>query len=125
MSVQPAVPGRSPKRILVVDDQRDVCDSIRMLLSYDGHVIETASGAEEGLAKFDAGKFDVVFTDFSMPGMKGDEFAEQIKQRSPTTPVILLTAFPPGARPEAIDLVITKPFLLQNLRDGIQKLCGG
>jgi CheY-like chemotaxis protein len=117
------MPKEPGKRILVVDDQADVCESIRMLLSYDGHLIETASGADQALAKFDGAKFDVVFTDFSMPGMKGDELALQIKKRSPATPVILLTAFPPALRPTAIDLVITKPFLLQNLRDGIAQVC--
>ena len=60
-----------------------------------------------------------------MPGMKGDELAEKIKARSPTTPIILLTAFPPSVVPAAIDLVVTKPFMLQSLRDGLQKVFGG
>jgi len=111
------------KRILVVDDEPAVCESIRMLLSYDGHEVETASSGQEALAKFDPKKIEVVFTDFSMPGMKGNELAAELKRRSPQTPVILLTAFPPAERPEAIDLVITKPFMLENLRDGIRKVC--
>lgn len=117
----PAVPAR---RILVVDDEPFVCESIKMLLTYDGHEVETASGAEEALAKFDPRKIEVVFTDFSMPGMKGDQLAEAIKGRSPKTPVILLTAFPPQTKPDAIDLILTKPFVLDTLREGLRKVLG-
>jgi len=117
------MPAIQPKRILVVDDEPAVCESIRMLLSYDGHEVETASSGAEALAKFDPAKIQLVFTDFSMPIMKGDQLAAEVKRRSPQTPVILLTAFPPAVPPAAIDLVITKPFMLENLREGIRKLC--
>ena len=105
-------------RILVVDDEPLICESIRMLLAYDGHRVETAGSGEEALQRFD-GQFDLVFTDFCMPGMKGDELAGAIKNRAPNKPVILLTAFPPSYRVPAIDLVVTKPFYLSNLRDAI------
>ena len=118
------MPPLPAKRILVVDDEPFVCESIKMLLTYDGHEVETAPGAVEGLAKFDPAKIDVVFTDFSMPGMKGDLFAEAIKGRSPNTPVILLTAFPPPTKPEAVDLILTKPFVLDHLREGLRKVLG-
>ena len=118
------MPALSPKRILVVDDEPFVCESIKMLLAYDGHEVETASGGPEALTRFDPKKIQVVFTDFAMPGMKGDELAEKIKARSPDTPIILLTAFPPPTKPAAIDLVLTKPFMLQSLRDGLQKIFG-
>ena len=111
-------------RILVVDDEALVCESIRMLLAYDGHRVETACSAEEALARFASGEFDLVFTDFSMPGMKGDELAAAIKQRAPGKPVILLTAFPPAYRVPAIDLVITKPFYLSTLREAIDTVMG-
>ena len=106
-------------RILVVDDEAMVCESIRMLLAYDGHRVETAGSGEEALKRFDGGNFDLVFTDFCMPGMKGDELAANIKNRAPDKPVILLTAFPPSYRVPAIDLVITKPFYLSTLREAI------
>src|SRR4051812_5484054 len=118
------MPAVAPKHILVVDDEPFVCESIKMLLSYDGHEVETASGGEQALAQFDPEKIQVVFTDFSMPGMKGDQLAEAIKARSPKTPVILLTAFPPPTKPAAIDLVLTKPFMLENLREGLRKVFG-
>ena len=107
-------------RILVVDDEPLVCESIRMLLAYDGHKVETACSGEEALKRFGREEFDLVFTDFCMPGMKGDELAAQIKHRAPEKPVILLTAFPPSHHVAAIDLVITKPFYLSTLREAIE-----
>lgn len=111
-------------RILVVDDEALICESIRLLLAYDGHRVETAGSGEEALRRFEAGEFDLVFTDFAMPGMKGDELAAAIKNRAPDKPVILLTAFPPAYKVAAIDLVITKPFYLSTLRDGIETVMG-
>jgi CheY-like chemotaxis protein len=119
------MPLLAAKRILVVDDEPFVCESIKMLLAYDGHEVETASGGVEALARFDPDKIHVVFTDFAMPGMKGDELAEKIKARSPKTPIVLLTAFPPPTKPAAIDLILTKPFMLQSLRDGLMKIFSG
>ena len=114
----------SSRRILVVDDEAMVCESVRLLLAYDGHQVETASSGPEALAKLETGTFDVVFTDFSMPGMKGDELAQKVKERDPRKPVILLTAFPPSTQPQAVDLIITKPFYLATLREGLERVLG-
>src|SRR5712692_1416173 len=73
LSVMPKAPPALPKRrILVVDDEPFVCDAVKMMLNFDGHVVETASNGKEALALFDKGKFDLVITDFAMPSMKGD-----------------------------------------------------
>lgn len=112
----------STRRILVVDDEAMVCESVRLLLAYDGHQVETASSGPEAIAKIESGTYDVVFTDFSMPGMKGDELARKIKERDPGKPVILLTAFPPAIQPQAVDLIITKPFYLATLREGLDRV---
>src|SRR5437870_372298 len=69
-------------RILVVDDEPFVCDAVKMMLNFDGHVVETASNGKEALALFEKGKFDLVITDFAMPSMKGDELAAEIKARA-------------------------------------------
>ena len=111
-------------RILVVDDEPMVCESIRMLLAHDGHRVETAGTGEEALSRFDDAEFDLVLTDFFMPGMKGDELAAAIKNRAPNKPIILLTAFPPSHHVPAIDLVITKPFYLSTLREAIETVIG-
>src|SRR5688500_10039159 len=88
------------QRILVVDDEPLVCESVAMLLSYEGHDVQTAGSAEEALVKHKETEFDVVITDFSMPGMKGDELSRELKDRAPSKPVIMLTAFPPSLPPD-------------------------
>jgi CheY-like chemotaxis protein len=111
-----------PKRILVVDDEPLVCQSVKMMLACDHHWAETASNGEEALAVFDSRNFDVVFTDFNMPGMKGDQVAQAIRQRDKAKPIVLLTAFPPMNQPIEVDLVVLKPFSLENLREALARV---
>jgi CheY-like chemotaxis protein len=114
-------------RILVVDDEPFVCDAVKMMLTFDGHEVETASNGKDALSKFEDGKYDLVITDFSMPNMKGDELAAAIKARSPKQPVVMITAYAEmlqssGNTLPGVDLVISKPFLLDNLREAITKV---
>ena len=111
-----------PKRILVVDDEPLICQSVTMMLDCDRHRAETARDGTEALAKFDSEHFDVVLTDYFMPGMRGDQLARAIKERNPSQPVILLTAFPPTDKRQTFDLILLKPFSLDNLRDAISQV---
>src|ERR1044071_7480190 len=82
-----------PRRILVVDDEPFVCDAVKMMLDFDGHVVDTAGSAKDALAMFEKDKFDLVITDFAMPEMKGDELAAAIKAKSPGQPGVMITAY--------------------------------
>lgn len=118
-----------PRRILVVDDEPFVCDAVKMMLMFDGHTVETASNGQEALAIFEADKFDLVITDFAMPTMKGDELAAAIKAKAPKQPVVMITAYAEmlqssGNPLDGVDFVISKPFLLENLREAITKVTG-
>ena len=98
-----------------------------MMLNFDGHIVETASNGKEALAMFEKGKFDLVITDFAMPSMKGDELAAAIKARAPNQPVVMITAYAEmlqasGIPLKGVDFVISKPFLLENLREAIAKV---
>jgi CheY-like chemotaxis protein len=120
---KPAFPQR---RILVVDDEPFVCEAVRMMLTFDGHIVEVANSGEEALALFDQRPFDLVITDFAMPNMKGDQLAAAIKARKPKQPVGLITAYAEmlqnsGHPLPGIDFIISKPFLLENLREAIAK----
>jgi CheY-like chemotaxis protein len=122
-----AAPKISTKKILVVDDEPFVCDAVKMMLAFDGHEVETASSGQEALTLFEKGKFDIVITDFSMPVMKGDELAATIKARSPDQPIVMITAYAEmlqasGNPLTGVDFVISKPFLLENLREAITKV---
>jgi CheY-like chemotaxis protein len=112
---------------LVVDDEPLVCDAVKMMLDFDGHVVETVGSAKDALGKLEESKFDLVITDFEMPLMKGDELAAAIKARDPKQPIVLITAYAEmlqasGNPLTGVDFVISKPFLLENLREAIAKV---
>jgi CheY-like chemotaxis protein len=98
-----------------------------MMLAFDGHSVETASSGKDALAMFDKSKFDLVITDFAMPLMKGDELAMEIKARNPGQPIVMITAYAEmllasGTPIPGVDLIISKPFLLENLREAISRV---
>jgi CheY-like chemotaxis protein len=115
------------KRVLVVDDEPLVCDAVKLMLEFDGHKVETACSAKEALARLAQESFDLVITDYEMPLMKGDELAAAIKARDPRQAVIMITAYAEllqasGNPLTGVDFVISKPFLLENLREAIAKV---
>jgi CheY-like chemotaxis protein len=120
-------PAFPQKRILVVDDEPLVCDAVKMMLDFDGHEVRTAGNGKEALAMLEKDHFDLVITDFEMPAMKGDELAAAIKARSPKQPIVMITAYAEmiqasGNPLTGVDYVISKPFLLENLREAIAKV---
>src|SRR3974377_1907172 len=115
-----------PRHILVVDDESLVRRSVHILLQGDGYVVQEARSGAEALALFEPNKFDMIFTDYLMPDMKGDQLAAAIKQCSPKQPVVMLTAFPEkfescNCPPGGGALLICKPFGLDTLRDAIAR----
>ena len=122
--------GNQARRILVVDDEPAVSDAIKMMLKFDGHDVQTANGSKEALALLEQGKFDLVTVDYAMQGMKGDELAAVIKQRLPHQPIIMITAYAEmlkssGNPLAGVDCIISKPFLLEDLREAIAEVLPG
>lgn len=114
------------RHILVVDDEPLVSYTIQLLLQEDGYAIDRATSGAEALALYEPGKFDMVFTDYSMPEMKGDQLAAAIKQRSPKQAVVMITAFPEKLQTSdcplgGIDSFICKPFEVDTLRAAIAR----
>jgi CheY-like chemotaxis protein len=115
------------RRILVVDDEPLVCDAVKLMLDFDGHDVGTACSGKEALAKLEQSRFDLVITDYEMPGMKGDELAAAIKTRDAQQPVVMITAYAEllqssGNPLTGVYCLISKPFLLENLREAIAKV---
>jgi len=81
------------RKVLVVDDDPVVGKSFDRVLSGKGYAVITASNGQEALSKLEAENYDVVYTDIKMPGMSGLEMAEQIKQRQPWLPVVIVTGY--------------------------------
>ena len=111
-------PVNMPKHILIADDEEAVRGAIAMLLEIDGHTVTEAGNGEEAMERFKNDTFDLVITDFKMPGMMGDALAAAIKRLSPTQPIIMVTAHeaPPRGPTNPVDAVLNKPFTLDDLR---------
>ena len=95
---------------------------MRMLLELDGHSTDEAYDACSALGKAAVERFDVVFTDFLMPGMKGDQLASELRRRDQSGPVIMVSGFPPHPRPADIVRIMLKPISLGSVRDVLSAL---
>lgn len=82
-----------PSRILVVDDEQDICDILKFNLSKEGYEVSTANSAEEAM-ELDLASFDLLLLDVMMGGMSGFEFTQRLKSCPCTSgvPVIFITA---------------------------------
>lgn len=113
-----------PKRILLVDDDVLIAMSSADMLSDLGHeVVEVYSG-KDALALIDTGEcFDLVITDYSMPGMTGAELAKALHERLPYLPIILASGYadlPPGVEMQAARL--SKPYTQEQLAHTLSKI---
>ena len=116
-----------PLRLLVIEDDPRVRRLLKQLLLVDGHAVKTAADGRAGLDQFRAGRFDVVLTDQSMPGLSGVQVAAAVKSMAPNTPVVLLTGYGeaadlPGGAPPSVDLVLGKPLTLRVLRQALESV---
>ncbi|MCX8044541.1 MAG: response regulator [Desulfobacterota bacterium] len=115
---QVSIPTR--KRILLIEDDPHVNETLVEMLSSAGHNVVCAQNGHEGIKRFADALYDVVITDLGMPGMNGFELSRRIKERRPQQPVILITGWELALTPEelksrGVDQIITKPFQLQQI----------
>jgi DNA-binding response OmpR family regulator len=113
-------------RILVIDDEPMVADTVRLVLRADGHSVEVAHLGSEALAKLDQARFDLVITDFEMPELKGDRLVKEIRGRNPEQKIIMLTGHAEHVAPFVngigVNLLLGKPFDIREFRTAIQKV---
>jgi CheY-like chemotaxis protein len=83
------------KAILFVDDHEVLARLSCEILEMQGYKAVSAYNAKEALEKFDQQDFDILVTDFRMEGMNGVELAHKIREKSPNTPVIIVTGYGP------------------------------
>jgi CheY-like chemotaxis protein len=103
---------RHSGKLLIVDDNRYGLIARKSVLQELGHDVTTATTGDEALELFSRESFDVVITDYRMPGMDGLELIRHIRERKPSTGIILLSGFvdPLGFSEETTgaDVVISK-----------------
>jgi signal transduction histidine kinase len=108
--------------VLVIDDEATVRDLVAEALMSHGHRVTVASGGREGLARFEAGRYDVVLTDLGMPDLDGWAVARAIKAASAETPVLLLTGWAEAldsSSASLVDGILRKPFDIGDLASAV------
>lgn len=113
-------------RVLLIDDDVNLCTVLRHQLTKQEYVVETAYSGREGLRLFSESEFDIVITDIQMGDMNGIEVLKQIRRENERVVVIIITAY--GSVDNAVeacrlgaDDYLTKPFGQEQLRFVLEK----
>ena len=113
-------------RILIIEDEKSLKEVLRILLEEEGYEITAASNGLEGMDYIQNDIFDLVVTDIKMPKADGFEVLKKVKEISPSTIVIMITAF--GTTESTIEAMklgaydyIHKPFKIDEIRHVIEK----
>ena len=113
-------------KILVVDDDELIRTTLSLFLEKNGFESEVARDAESALALMKRAGYDVVVTDYQMPGMSGLELIGQIRVISPSSAVILIS----GCMDETLfescgaDLCLRKPFAVDVFMESVSRVLG-
>ncbi len=113
-------------RILIVEDEKSMREVLKILLEDEGYEIVSASDGQDGIRRIQEDIFDIVITDIKMPRADGFEVLKKVKEISPTSIVIMITAF--GTTESTIEAMklgaydyIHKPFKIDEIRLIINK----
>jgi DNA-binding NtrC family response regulator len=114
-------------KLLVVDDERDICKALEFLLSREGYSVVTAYSGKDALEKIGKEAFDLVITDLKMEGIDGMEVLEKALGKNPNLLVIIMTAF--ASVESAVEAMkkgasdyIVKPFINEDVKMTIRRL---
>jgi CheY-like chemotaxis protein len=118
------------RRVLIVDDDRDICETMEEILRLAGYEPSVALSGAAALAALRHASFDVVLLDIRMPEMDGIETLRRLRELDAALPVIMHTAYGVDARVrQALDLgargVVVKPLQLPQLFALLDSLPGG
>jgi CheY-like chemotaxis protein len=108
----PPAPLAARQRVLIIDDEDLMRDTLAGMFTGAGYEVETAASGEEGIEKYRRERFDAVITDARMPGISGLVVARAIKDHDPKAHVVLLTGVehdPQELNAAGVDRVLMKP----------------
>ena len=117
------VPATRP-RVLLIDDDPLMLDTLRGLLSPAGYDVHTASSGEEGIERYRRESFDCVVTDARMRGVSGLIVCRAIKDQDPASHVVLLTGVehdPEELRAAGVDRVLMKPTRRAQILEAVRR----
>jgi DNA-binding NtrC family response regulator len=113
--------------ILVVDDDRDVCEYLQDFLTSEGYLVTVVNDPTNALEALRQAEFHVVVLDLMMPKLNGIDLLEQIRQSDDDIAVIILTGYPSletatSSIEHDVSAYIRKPFTISEFRDAIQRI---
>ena len=107
--------------ILVVDNEKSMCDFLSIMLEKEGYEVSTARNGVEAVKLLRNSEFDAVLTDIKMPRSNGLDVLDAVRKERPTTPVIMMTAY--ASAETAVEAMkkgafdyISKPFKIEDLQ---------
>jgi DNA-binding NtrC family response regulator len=119
--------GQLAKSVLIVDDEPGILMALRTNFQRDGWLVDVAAGSTEALRKFKLQRYPLVVTDVRMPDGDGLNLMHTVRASSPSTAVIVLTAF--GNVPEAVQAMrggacdyLTKPVSFEELQSAVERV---
>jgi DNA-binding response OmpR family regulator len=103
-----------PKKILLVDDNKELLTTFTSILGTEGYHVETATNGEGALEKARATKFHLYILDIKLPDMRGDDLARELRNMNDNVGIILITGYPQlqesiDALEIGIDEILLKP----------------
>ena len=118
------------KRILIIDDDRELVQTIREFLLDEGFTVETACNGREGIRLQNSSPFDLIITDIVMPEEDGLEVIMWVKKTHPGTKLIAMSGggyfdsrdYLLMAKELGASIVLCKPFEVESLTSGIKRL---
>ena len=127
-----AAPIARSLRVLLIDDDPSLIESMRSALIDEGHKVTAAGGGQSGIDSFLAARtagmpYDIVITDLAMPDVDGRQVIASLRAISPRTPIILLTGWRHQLadrvdRPPQVDRLLGKPPRIRELRAALAEL---
>jgi DNA-binding response OmpR family regulator len=117
-----------PQRILIVDDDRELCSEISEILQDEGYLVDIARDGLEGEARIEE-DYDIILLDFKMPGLNGVELLNKIKSKNKSSKIFLISGRPflnklisEFGPTHLVDAVFSKPFDVELLLAKIKEL---
>jgi DNA-binding NtrC family response regulator len=117
----------APLNILVVDDDRDVCEYLEDFLAHEGYVVTSLTDPTQAMEELKKTDYHLIILDLMMPKLAGIELLEQIRRVDDDLAVIILTGYPSLETATAsiqhdVSAYIKKPFSSEEFRDVIQRI---
>ena len=122
--------GKSSKRILIVDDDAEIVESLRLALEGNGYTVLVARDGNQGLALSERENPDLVILDMMMPKRSGFLVLEKMRRTRETPMRVIMITANEGTRHKAyaemlgVDDYIRKPFPMDRLIESVQRLIG-